>query len=124
MYVLAELKREEQVKIELDNFLKASEQLLITAARDLAVLTQYDVKAQLIVSLSLICEGLQRTKRRDKWQTAEINHIRESCRELLLGLGGICHRVRQIEGQSLRREEYDRFELKLNYWWQSLGSIH
>ena len=124
MYVLAELKREEHVKQELDHFLRACEQLLITAARDLAVLNQYDIKAQLIVSLSLICESLQRIKGRESLKTAEINHIRESCRELLLGLGGICHRVRQIEGQNLRREEYDSFELKMNYWWQSLGSLH
>ena len=124
MYVLAELKREEHVKQELDHFLTACEQLLITAARDLAVLNQYDVKAQLIVSLSLICEGLRRIKGREGLKNAEINHIRESCRELLLGLGGICHRVRQIEGQNLRREAYDSFELKMNYWWQSLGSLH
>ncbi len=124
MYVLAKPKREEHVKKELDHFLRECEQLLITSARDLAVLNQYDIKAQFIVSLSLICESLQRIKRRENWQSSEINHVRESCRELLLGLGGICHRVRQIEGQQLRREAYDKFELKMNYWWQSLGALH
>ncbi|MEM8887672.1 MAG: hypothetical protein AAGD28_06765 [Bacteroidota bacterium] len=124
MNVLAELKREEQVKKELGQFLVSCEELLITAARDLAVLNQYDVKAHVIVSLSLVCEGLQRLRLKKSWQVGEINHIRESCRELLLGLGGICHRVRQIEGQNVRREVYDRFELKMNYWWQSLGSLH
>ena len=124
MYVLAELKREVQVKKELGLFLASCEELLITAARDLAVLNQYDVKAHLIVSLSLICEGLQRLREKEHWQVEEINHIRESCRELLLGLGGICHRVRQIDGQNVRRASYDRFELKMNYWWQSLGSLN
>lgn len=115
-------RKEPNLKKELDFFLTSCEQLLIRAARDLASLRKYDIKANLIVSLSLSCEKLQRLNRLPKLEKEDYLHIGELCRDLLLGLENICHRAKQIDENQIKKREYDLFRLKLNYWWQILGT--
>lgn len=105
-------------------FISSCEEILIAAARDLAVLTRYDIKANFIVKLSKACESLQKICTTAHHDQNKHKIIRETCRHLLMGIGNICHRAQQIQDHALRKEVYDRFRLKMNYWWQSLASVY
>lgn len=108
----------------LEKFISSCEEILITAARDLAVLTNYDIKANFIVNLSQECERLQKICTAPYKESKKQKIIREACRQLLIGIGNICHRAKQIQDKPLRHDVYDKFSLKMNYWWQRLACVY
>lgn len=116
-------KQDNESKILL-RFISSCEEMLITAARDLAVLTKYDIDAHFIVNLSQKCEALQTVCTSSISGIKKQEKIRELSRHLLIGIGNICYRVKQIQDKPIRYETYDKFSLKLNYWWHSLASIY
>ena len=108
---------------QLQRFSKYCELILITAARDLAILTQHDIQANFIVSLSQQAESLHNIYQSNKGEQEKLREIRNVCRELLLGIGNICHRAHQLKDKPLRHSIYDRFRLQFDYWWQSLAYL-
>lgn len=113
----------EDLTYKIKHFVQSCEELLITAARDLAILTKHDIRAKRIVSLSQACESLLRlahTQSPDSQRKREIGGL---CRELLLGIGNICSRAKQIKDTSIRRPDYERFHTNMDHWWRNLGTI-
>lgn len=111
----------EDFRNKISHFVQSCEELLIAAARDLAVLNKYDIGAKRIVSLSQACESLaQLTHTKDAHSKQKIGHL---CRELLLGIGNICSRAKLIKDSSLRRPVYERFHTNMDQWWRNLGTM-
>lgn len=98
----------------ISTFIRSCEALLITAARDLAILTRHGIGAEKIVDLSERCEDLElliQTPRKK-----EQKRIASLCRELMLGMGDMCRRVDRIRQESFQKLEYRRFARKIEGW--------
>ncbi|MEM7371815.1 MAG: hypothetical protein AAF587_24580 [Bacteroidota bacterium] len=102
-------------------FLQSCESLLITAARDLAILTRHGIGARKIVDLSERCEDLelliQTPRRKEKKRIARL------FRELMIGMGEMCKRVDQITQHSIQKIEYRRFATKIEEWRKRIGHL-
>ena len=116
-------RKKEDLRHKIILFLRSCEELLITAARDLAVLTQHDIQARRIVSLSETREALQDLIQNQPANPHNKRKIGSLYRELLVGAGNICARVKLIKDNSLRRPVYERFQLNMDDWWRNLGTI-
>lgn len=113
----------EDLTYKITHFVQSCEELLVAAARDLAVLNKHDIKARRIVSLSQACESLQQLAHTHTQDPQHKQKIGGLCRELLIGIGNICSRAKQIKDHSLRRPTYERFHTNMDHWWRNLGTI-
>ena len=109
---------------DLSHFINSCEDTLITAARDLATLTQYGIQASFIVNLSKTCESIQQLSHSNVLYKEKLTEVRTMCQDLLIGIGDICHKAKQIEDKPIRRKVYEKFLQKIHLWWEDIASIH
>ena len=107
---------------DIQSFIRHCNLVLIASARDLAILTQHNIDAGYIVSLSQKAETLEKLSDLDEESADNLSHTRKLVQELLIGIGKICHKVENLDKLPLRHRIYDRFRSKFEYWWLTWAS--
>ncbi len=89
--------------------LNSCEEMLVLAARDLAVLTKIGIHASDIVDLAHTYESLQEISSEESGSNSNKQQYLQLKEHLLNGIYRICKRAIQVKDQSLRRYRYKAF---------------
>ena len=107
---------------ELRKFIGDCNSILVAAASDLASFSQYDIEAGYIVTLSKKAEMLENIAASNTGLKMDMAKISILSRELLLGIGKICHQAQQLADLPLNHQKYTEFQSKFDQWWLSWAS--
>ena len=99
---------------DLKDFVSNCNSILVAAASDLASFSQNNVnlEASYIVALSQKAESLENID-----PALDMPKISLLSRELLLGLGKICHMAQELDQLSINHQVYTQFRSKFDHWW-------
>ena len=107
---------------DLIEFVNYCNLILVAAAGDLASFSQYSIEASYIVTLSQKTEMLEKITGSCVDIELEMAKISLLSRELLLGIGKICHLAQQLDHVLLNHQAYDQFRSKFDQWWLTWAS--
>lgn len=101
--------------------INSCEEMLVLAARDLAVLTKTGIHASDIVALAHTCESLQKISSEEPSSNPNKQQYQQLKEHLLNGIYRICKRAIRVKDQSLRRGRYKAFMQEINTYLQGLS---
>lgn len=97
------------------------EEMLVLAARDLAVLTKHGIHASDIVALAHTCESLQKMPNEEVSCRQRRQQYLQLKEHLLNGIYRICKRAIRVKDRSLRRARYKAFIQEINLYLQGFS---
>lgn len=101
--------------------INSCEEMLVLAARDLAVLTKLGIHASDIVALAHTCESLQQISCEEPGARSNKQQYLQLKEHLLNGIYRICKRAIRVKDRSLRRGRYKAFMQEINRYLQDFS---